>query len=269
MIRRPPRSTLSSSSAASDVYKRQLYDCVGVDIYRSKKPVYHIASQLQLPQVERDNSSDCVPSTIVLNVMVPTASPSMFNQKTNGDTVNVVFCFVMRESTAAALQQLHSAPAAVQLLDKYFRYAPHGHGDVADRFKLLGKVCNWEEADLPTMLKGFNGKPCLVTKSGTWYSTWQDGAGYAELDCNTAYWCYMARKALHSSWKVIGKAVFDFGVVVEGRENSEQPEQMLASAHMNHVRLDGDIPRWGGVCGAPAESVRHWKCAAEPKKKTK
>ena len=25
MIRRPPRSTLSSSSAASDVYKRQLY----------------------------------------------------------------------------------------------------------------------------------------------------------------------------------------------------------------------------------------------------
>src|SRR5674536_24388 len=29
MIRRPPRSTLSSSSAASDVYKRQLYDNPG------------------------------------------------------------------------------------------------------------------------------------------------------------------------------------------------------------------------------------------------
>eukprot|EP00656_Telonema_subtile_P051585 TRINITY_DN697_c0_g1_i2.p1 TRINITY_DN697_c0_g1~~TRINITY_DN697_c0_g1_i2.p1 ORF type:complete len:124 (-),score=9.61 TRINITY_DN697_c0_g1_i2:35-406(-) len=28
MIRRPPRSTLSSSSAASDVYKRQFQDCV-------------------------------------------------------------------------------------------------------------------------------------------------------------------------------------------------------------------------------------------------
>ena len=27
MIRRPPRSTLSSSSAASDVYKRQVWDC--------------------------------------------------------------------------------------------------------------------------------------------------------------------------------------------------------------------------------------------------
>src|SRR5674536_6839 len=30
MIRRPPRSTLSSSSAASDVYKRQLLDIHGI-----------------------------------------------------------------------------------------------------------------------------------------------------------------------------------------------------------------------------------------------
>src|SRR5665648_361513 len=37
MIRRPPRSTLSSSSAASDVYKRQMYgavteQCVGLEV---------------------------------------------------------------------------------------------------------------------------------------------------------------------------------------------------------------------------------------------
>src|SRR5664279_5994541 len=33
MIRRPPRSTLSSSSAASDVYKRQRYMVGGVDVW--------------------------------------------------------------------------------------------------------------------------------------------------------------------------------------------------------------------------------------------
>ena len=33
MIRRPPRSTQSSSSAASDVYKRQILECAGyIDI---------------------------------------------------------------------------------------------------------------------------------------------------------------------------------------------------------------------------------------------
>src|SRR5664280_3863686 len=31
MIRRPPRSTLSSSSAASDVYKRQIEDTIVID----------------------------------------------------------------------------------------------------------------------------------------------------------------------------------------------------------------------------------------------
>src|SRR5665648_212950 len=32
MIRRPPRSTLSSSSAASDVYKRQILDREGAEV---------------------------------------------------------------------------------------------------------------------------------------------------------------------------------------------------------------------------------------------
>eukprot|EP00656_Telonema_subtile_P052062 TRINITY_DN7148_c0_g2_i9.p1 TRINITY_DN7148_c0_g2~~TRINITY_DN7148_c0_g2_i9.p1 ORF type:complete len:551 (-),score=116.14 TRINITY_DN7148_c0_g2_i9:242-1894(-) len=36
MIRRPPRSPLSSSSAASDVYKRQVWD------FEQRKPVYHL-----------------------------------------------------------------------------------------------------------------------------------------------------------------------------------------------------------------------------------
>ena len=37
MIRRPPRSTLSSSSAASDVYKRQYLECVLMQKYKVGK----------------------------------------------------------------------------------------------------------------------------------------------------------------------------------------------------------------------------------------
>src|SRR5665648_1226652 len=40
MIRRPPRSTLSSSSAASDVYKRQAYNCI-----------FNIADKSEAPRV--------------------------------------------------------------------------------------------------------------------------------------------------------------------------------------------------------------------------
>src|SRR5665648_865666 len=38
MIRRPPRSTLSSSSAASDVYKRQSRSCTASDVFRTVVP---------------------------------------------------------------------------------------------------------------------------------------------------------------------------------------------------------------------------------------
>ena len=39
MIRRPPRSTLDRSSAASDVYKRQVLESPEVEIYEGDKAV--------------------------------------------------------------------------------------------------------------------------------------------------------------------------------------------------------------------------------------
>src|SRR5678816_2222028 len=38
MIRRPPRSTLDRSSAASDVYKRQFVSCVGLGVATDGSP---------------------------------------------------------------------------------------------------------------------------------------------------------------------------------------------------------------------------------------
>ena len=135
-----------------------------MDIFKSKKPIYHIAQQLQLPGVALRNNTK-VPSILVLNIMVPTAAPSMFGKNKPGETVNVVFCFVMKPSTAHALEHLDEASPSIRLLNKHFLEAPSG-GALANGIKLIGNICNWEEAKLPSMLKSFNGKPTLVTKSG-------------------------------------------------------------------------------------------------------
>src|SRR5664280_3651336 len=54
MIRRPPRSTLSSSSAASDVYKRQgqwrLYKMIGLDVYNQNDEKVGDISELLVDQ---------------------------------------------------------------------------------------------------------------------------------------------------------------------------------------------------------------------------
>mgnify|MGYP003381335506 CR=1 FL=1 len=48
MIRRPPRSTLDRSSAASDVYKRQAFILSFIGIKMIISPFYHIESVYSL-----------------------------------------------------------------------------------------------------------------------------------------------------------------------------------------------------------------------------
>src|SRR5665648_194624 len=53
MRRRPPRSTLSSSSAASDVYKRQRLQCRGApSIWWRTAPIHAKAATVLLPDLD-------------------------------------------------------------------------------------------------------------------------------------------------------------------------------------------------------------------------
>ena len=54
------------------------------------------------------------------------------------------------------------------LLDQYFDRKHTISQNEPERFKIVGSVNNWDDAKLPNMLAGFNGKPTLVTKSGMW-----------------------------------------------------------------------------------------------------
>lgn len=260
------------TTGAKEPSEAAMYDCLGMDVWRSKKPIYHIGSQLQVPIVDRNNPSAYVPTILLLNVMVPTSSPSMFKKSTNGETVNVVFCFVMRSWTADALHRLDdpTTPPSVRLLDQYFDRKHKISQNEPERFKIVGSVTNWDDAKLPNMLAGFNGKPTLVTKSGMWYSTCREGGGgYAELDCNTAHWCYVARQGLHAAWSSVGRCVFDFGVTIEAREDENMPERLLGAVTCNHVLLDSaDIPRWEHARPKQPkkEPLTKWACAPPNKK---
>src|SRR5664280_1813795 len=77
MIRRPPRSTLSSSSAASDVYKRQVINPPAIDnAVHTTPPIINAATIPELPvnptetSITEDNIS--VINVIPLTGFVPT-----------------------------------------------------------------------------------------------------------------------------------------------------------------------------------------------------
>ena len=76
MIRRPPRSTLSSSSAASDVYKRQMFDRVKL------RPDQHPIEELLAggtPAPTEADTTQIEPEPI----LVPDPDPDQYQTQTN------------------------------------------------------------------------------------------------------------------------------------------------------------------------------------------
>ena len=63
MIRRPPRSTQSRSSAASDVYKRQRLEDVAVTLQRIDHPGRQVMLQARIVEVS-DTGSDEVKTLV-------------------------------------------------------------------------------------------------------------------------------------------------------------------------------------------------------------
>src|SRR5665648_1285885 len=68
MIRRPPRSTLSSSSAASDVYKRQGI-AIGMWMYSGYESMSTVAGEVKDPQVIPKATIITVPIIIAIYVL--------------------------------------------------------------------------------------------------------------------------------------------------------------------------------------------------------
>ena len=174
--------------------------------------------------------------------------------------------FVMKESTAQALHTIDQASPAIKLLDTYFRKAPEG----ANRFKLLGKVRNWSEAGLPTALASYNGKPVQVSKSGQWIKP-NSGRDYAELDINLGHWAFLARKGLWSAWGSLGRAVLDFGMAIESREESTTPENVLGCCTLRNIDLSNTskLPKWKGTPSQDTDEARTWSCHAVKAKAAK
>eukprot|EP01062_Namystynia_karyoxenos_P083928 TRINITY_DN9766_c0_g1_i7.p1 TRINITY_DN9766_c0_g1~~TRINITY_DN9766_c0_g1_i7.p1 ORF type:complete len:667 (+),score=187.57 TRINITY_DN9766_c0_g1_i7:111-2111(+) len=222
-----------------------LYSFHGADVYRSKQPLEHVASRLQLPKV----SCDCagLPPVFVFCAQIPFCeSPSVWGQDLGGPTVNVILTFVCKESAAEATrahdQGGEHCPGAA-LIREYGRRVPPGRRlTLADdaflgRFKLAVRAAE----GVPSAFAGYNGKPVLVTKSGRYFS----GEGYLEVDCNMREWAYPARFALYTSWSKLGQFRCHIGLCVEAREDDEMDERLLGCCQVSEIDWDG-AAEWHG-----------------------
>eukprot|EP01059_Diplonema_ambulator_P015151 TRINITY_DN2624_c0_g1_i2.p1 TRINITY_DN2624_c0_g1~~TRINITY_DN2624_c0_g1_i2.p1 ORF type:complete len:782 (+),score=109.37 TRINITY_DN2624_c0_g1_i2:61-2346(+) len=221
-----------------------LYALSGVDLYKSQFAIKHVAEQLRVPTVNFDTQG--LPPNVIFNLQLPFCeAPSVWGQA-DGPAANVIVTFTLKKS---AVDEMASTPPA-QLLKEFCSKIPITDKGVAassdpflGRFKFLVRA----EKGVPKAFSRYNGKPVLVTRSGTYYKT----DNYLQVDCNLRSWAYTARVALYSLWGAIPQFKLHVGCCIEARDDAESPERILGCAQISNLQLD-DAPDWPGECG-PAQ----------------
>ncbi|CAM9692877.1 unnamed protein product, partial [Sphacelaria rigidula] len=83
---------------------------------------------------------------------------------------------------------------------------------VRKRFKALAVVNNLDAIKMQRLVGPFNGKPVLITESGSLF---------LEMDVNVRQWSFLARKGLHKLEPKFGLMNISVGFLIEGRQDDE------------------------------------------------
>jgi len=75
---------------------------------------------------------------------------------------------------------------------------------------------------VPKFIQGYNGKPALVTKSGTF--TRRDN--YIEYTINVNMWAYLAKKGLFALIPTFPDFIINVGFTIEARNDEEMPGEI-------------------------------------------
>jgi len=183
-----------------------------------------------------------IPEVLVTNLEMPYQSGSLWGAHPAEDLgFNIISYHVLSEYAINLLNQhadttskgdLSKIPALYllkQMLDK-------GKSEKAGfSFKKICQVRNIVEMDVPNFIKGYNGKPVLVTGSCNIKKFNKSNVEtitprLVEFSYDVRNWAYAMRSSLGVIFPKIPQGEVEFGWLVEGKTDQELPEQILCSA---------------------------------------
>ena len=143
------------------------------------------------------NASLGIPRIIVVNAQLPYSSPSLWAPQTaeSDPGFSVIGYFALNPAIAAACAA-GKAPAAVNLLKRIISEGKSSKDGVP--LKAIGIVENCDELGLPDVIRGYNGKPVLITKSCKVFTNISESNELLEVEFDVRQWSFIARKSLNS-----------------------------------------------------------------------
>ncbi|EEQ99779.1 DEAD box ATP-dependent RNA helicase, putative [Perkinsus marinus ATCC 50983] len=237
-----------------------IYECVGVDVVKSGmvlRKVAELSVFQRIAQGDDVHSSEVpsfwrgvhhinghrwekeigIPRFLVVNCQLPYAPPGLFTSADPNDPgMSVLSYFVMNPTV---IEEYHNGNleqiSAIRLFKELLKTGVSKKGESA--LKIIALIENAQDLGLPGIVNRYNGKPALLTKSLQLHAD-VDGRGeVAEIDFDIRQWCYLARKSFYSFSGLLKDCMAHVGLVMEGEDDSELPEQLLACFRISHLDI--------------------------------
>lgn len=147
------------------------------------------------------------------------------------------------ELTEAGRARLESDEPAARLLSQFLEEAPgepQEEPNLRGRFKVIAGVD--DPKMLPSLIRSYNYKPALITKSGTFTKS-----DVYDMDISIFRFGYSSRSGLAMIAPNFKDYVINLAFVLEGRHDDQLPECLLAAAQLKHCGLHMGIPVGGVV----------------------
>eukprot|EP00930_Biecheleria_cincta_P102279 TRINITY_DN9396_c0_g1_i2.p1 TRINITY_DN9396_c0_g1~~TRINITY_DN9396_c0_g1_i2.p1 ORF type:complete len:349 (+),score=40.22 TRINITY_DN9396_c0_g1_i2:236-1282(+) len=194
-----------------------------------------------------------LPRILCINLMLPYETGLNPFRKDAG--ASFVAFFRIKPETVQEAMKSSPSPAVSQFLDFCQRPTglPGGSRDNPDRslasrldpskrndvqsgcFKANAKCVNLEDVNVPTSLYDYNGKPCLITKSG--YIIKAPNNEWLEIGIDVRFFNILVRMMLSSYCELVPQTKVHFGFLVQGTEDHELPEALLCDLYIYGVNI--------------------------------
>ena len=211
----------------------EMYETLSLDLVRAERKLEGFQASCDLPEGwwGAEQEAACrgpLPPLLVINVQVPFGAPKMMGSSDDTSGISIVVVMRIKPSTQAHMAELEAAgggsgsggggggggggemgkDAAYRLLMRWMRDAGTAGADVKlkERLKAMGVVSNMGELGLGSFIESYNGKPVLITKSGTITRGEVVPPGKpggkpvpcTEITIDVHRWAYVPRRGLHS-----------------------------------------------------------------------
>jgi len=229
-----------------------LYECISIDIVKADCKVSEVLHRLVPMPPQGGNEtwwSGCpLPRVLCIVAQIPyERGPTLFGEHPANDHGCSIITVHRIKPTTLQMLRSERRMAAVSLFAKFVSGGTThlvGGTKTSGLFKAIAVAGNVEAIGVPRVLlptvRKFNGKPCLITQSGTVFQDTSGRGEWLEVNVDIRRFCSLARNMLVSLRDLLPRTSVHCGFTIQGCEDHELPEGIVADVWLHNVDLITD-----------------------------